>query len=409
MLLKWIAHTWASSNLRKEEARTQRLLSRYDSEKAECDSRIADRKSDYQRKIKERQEMRNRELEEYIQFMNSRLQAASNYMPKLDQFQTYLFTCVDSWMKVDLIQQEIDICKKKIDAIFSTKGLIDAYINELNKLSQRQGRHVWREMTTNRPLTVSNAYVDKAQRNVERGSKLSNDEFRNELQRLQSHRDALYKEVNVLLDERKILHASKDEAELAHNANKQTLGALYNDCCDHWKEIRNGFESFYANTTTEHNYVNQWLRNIKEGGTLEGIIEVIKNSHEIIKCAQEKYDPIKDDYLAYREIINNAHSSGDYPSNFSLIKSNLDNLRPIAQDRGALMASRHFLYGWRDELRGYIDKLKRLHPDETLDCLYALLIEEREVNTWRAFGINTYKQRVAYSNKQRGDQHAAAN
>ena len=51
MLLKWIAHTWASSNLRKEEARTQRLLSQYDSEKAASDRRIAARKSDYQRKI----------------------------------------------------------------------------------------------------------------------------------------------------------------------------------------------------------------------------------------------------------------------------------------------------------------------------------------------------------------------
>ncbi len=66
MLLKWFAHTWASSNLRKEEARTQRLLSQYDSEKAAADRRIATRKSDYQHKIKERQEMRDRELGEYI-------------------------------------------------------------------------------------------------------------------------------------------------------------------------------------------------------------------------------------------------------------------------------------------------------------------------------------------------------
>ena len=73
------------------------------------------------------------------------------------------------------------------------------------------------------------------------------------------------------------------------------------------------------------------------------------------------------------------------------------------------MASRRFLYGRRDELRGYIEKLKLLHPDEVLDSLYALLSEEREVNTWRAFGINTYKQRIAYRNKQKGDQHAAAN
>ena len=409
MLLKWFAHTWASSNLRKEEARTQRLLSQYDSEKAAADRRIATRKSDYQHKIKERQEMRDRELGEYIQFMNSRLQAASNYMPKLDQFQTFTFTCVDSWMKVDLIQQEIDIYKKKIEAIFSTIGLIDAYISELTKLSQRQGRHVWREMIAERPLTVSNVYVDKIKRNVDRGSKLSNDEFRNELKRLQSHRDALHQEVKVLLDERKALHASKDEVELVHNANKQTLDTLYNDCRDHWNEILKGFESYYANTTTEHEYVNQWLSNLKEGGTLKEITEVINTSHEIIKCAQEIYDGIKDDFEGYREIIQTARRTGEYPSNYSSIKACYDKLLPIAKDRGALMASRRFLYGRRDELRGYIEKLKLLHPDEVLDSLYALLSEEREVNTWRAFGINTYKQRIAYRNKQKGDQHAAAN
>ncbi|MDD2810332.1 hypothetical protein [Rhodoferax sp.] len=410
MLLKWIAHTWASSNLRKEEARTQRLLSRYDSEKAACDSRIADRKSDYQRKIKERQEMRNRELQEYIQRMNSSLQAVSNYMPKLDKFQTFTFTCLDSWMKVDLIQQEIGICNKKIEALRSTIDLIDAYITELNKLSQRQGRHVWREMTAKRPLTVSNDYVDKTRRNIDRGSKLSNDEFSNELKRLRSRRDALRKEVSVLIDERVILWARKDEVELVHNANKQTLGALHNDCCDQWNEVLKGFESYYVNKTTEHNYVNQWLRNLKEGGTLEEITEVIDKSYELIKLAQEKYDPIKGDFLECRTIVNNARSSGDYPSNYSLVKSNLNKLRPIVQDQFDLIASKRFLCGWRDELRGYIDKLKRLHPDETLNSICALLLlsEKREVNTWQAFGIKTY-QRVAYSNKQRGDQHAAAN
>lgn len=409
MFLKWIAHTWASSNLRKEEARTQRLLNQYDREKAAADCRIAARKSDYQRKLKQRQEMRNRELEEYIQFMNSHLQAASNYMPKLDQFQTFTFTCVDSWMKVDLIQQEIDIYKKKIEAIFSTIGLIDAYISELTKLSQRQGRHVWREMIAERPLTVSNAYVDKTKRNVDRGSKLSNDEFRHELKRLQSHRDALHKEVKVLRDKHKALHASKEEVELVHNANKQTLDTLYNDCRDHWNEILKGFESYYANTTTEHEYVNQWLSNLKEGGTLKEITEVINTSHEIIKRAEEVYDGIKDDFEGSREIIQTARRTGEYPSNYSSIKACYDKLLPIAKDKGALKASRHFLYGRRDELRSYIEKLKLLHPDEVLDSLYALLSEEREVNTRRAFGINTYKQRVAYRNKQKAVQHVAAN
>ena len=405
MLLKWIAHRWASSNLRKEEVRTQRLLSEYDSLKATTERRIANRKSDYQYRIKQRQETLERELTQYIEFMNTRLEAASGYMLKLDQFQTFTLTCVDSWIKVDLLQQEINIYTKKIEALFSTICLLDAYISELTKLAQRQGRHVWREMTNARPLTVDNAFVDRQRQRIDKGSKLNHEEFRYEHKRLASHRDALYKEVKLLIDERKELHARKSEVEVVHNANKKTLEALYDVCCEQWKEMLRAFETYYSNTSSESAYVNQWMMHLKEGGTLREIVTLLGTAHEMINCANETFAPVKDEYYAFKAIIQKARQSNEYASDYSTVKVNYDKLKPIAKDCWELSQARTVLYSRRDELRGYIENLKKLHPDEVLDTLYVLLKEERDVNTWQAFGINTQKQRIEYHNKQKGVPH----
>lgn len=406
MLLKWIAHCWAGSNLRKEEARTQRLLNEYDSAKAQSERRIAKRQSDYQRRIQQRQETLERDLKQYIEFLNTRLEVASGYMPKLDQFQTFTFTCVDSWIKVDLLQQEINIHTKKIEALFSTMGLLDAYISELTKLSQRQGRHAWREMTNARPLTVDNAFVDRQRQRIDKSSKLHHEEFLNERKRLASHRDALHKEVKLLIDERKQLHARKSEVEVVHNANKKTLEALHDACCGQWKEMLRAFEHYYASTPSESAYVNQWMAHLKEGGTLREIVILLGTAHEMSGCANEIFAPVKDGYYANKAIIQKARQSNEYPSDYSTVKANYDKWKPAAKDCWELGQARTVLYSRRDELRGYIEKLRKLHPDEVLDTLHALMQEECDVNIWQAFGINTQKQRIEYRNQQRGVPHA---
>lgn len=68
--------------------------------------------------------------------MNQQLTITTGYLPKLNNFQDLMFCCVDSWMYMDLYQQELNILSKKMNNLFSTINLLDAYMFELKKLSE---------------------------------------------------------------------------------------------------------------------------------------------------------------------------------------------------------------------------------------------------------------------------------
>lgn len=411
---KYVAQSWASSKLEQEEAHTQSLLRKLDRAKAAANEKVQAKKNDYSRKIKAHQEKRNEQLKAHIDFMNEQLQITAGYLPELNQFQSFTFTCVDSWMHVDLCQQEIDIVYQKISAIVNTIGLIDAYISELNKLSQRQGRHAWREFIAARRLTVTNDFVDKTKNRIDRTSKSNHDEFKNELKRLQSHRNALYKEANSLRTERAALLRRKKMLGQRHIANKKALTEKYESCTEHWRQIAKKFEAYYAFEVSELRYVNEWLADLKEGGTLPEIIQVIGAANEIVKSATETFNNLNDEYQPYKRRVKAARDSNEYPDTFANDNAQRKRLAPMVtaafEDKKALVDARSFLYNRRNELRGYIDRIKPLHPDAAIDAMCEILNADREFNTWLAFGISTSKQkREHWEKKQYRIENAATN
>lgn len=394
---KYVAQSWASSKLEQEEAHTQSLLRKLDRAKAVANENLQAKKNDYSRKIKAHQEKRNEQLKVHIDFMNEQLQITAGYLPELNQFQSFTFTCVDSWMHVDLCQQELDIASQKISAVVTTIGLIDSYISEINRLSQRQGRHAWRELTAARELTVTNDFVEKAKDRIDRTSKFNHHELKNELKRLQSHRNALYKEATNLRAERADLIRRKKMLDKQHSENKKALTEKYESCTEHWRQIAKKFEAYYAFEVSELRYVNEWLADLKEGGTLPEIIKVIGTANEIVKSATETFNNLNDEYQPYKRRVKAARDSNEYPDTFANDNAQRKRLAPMVtaafEDKKALVDARSFLYTRRDELRGYIDRIKPLHPDAAIDAMCEILNADREFNTWLAFGINTSKQR----------------
>ena len=89
-------------------------------------------------------------------------------------------------MQVDLCQQEINIVSQRVSAIDTTIGLIDAYLIEIDKLSQRQDRHDWRKLTEACEITVTNVFVDKTIERINRTSKSNNDELKQEIKRIKN-------------------------------------------------------------------------------------------------------------------------------------------------------------------------------------------------------------------------------
>ena len=142
MILKAIARLWASSKLEEETAHTLALARRLETDQAEANRRVNAKKAEYTRQINAHQEKRNKELKQYIDFMNSQLEINRRSLNEIAEIQNFIFVWIDSWMHLDLCNQEINIVNEKLNAIYSTRSLIGAYINELNQQAQRQGRHV---------------------------------------------------------------------------------------------------------------------------------------------------------------------------------------------------------------------------------------------------------------------------
>lgn len=404
MIFKTIFHWWASSKLEKEEAQTQSRIRELDRAKATANKRVQEKKCEYSHKIKTHQEKRNNGLKIYIDFMNEQLQITAGYLPELHQFQSYTFICVDSWMNVDLCQQEIDIVSQKISAIVTTIGLLDAYISELNRLSQRQGRYAWREFTEARKLTVTNDFIEKTKHRIDRTSKSHHDEFKDELKRLQSHRNALYKETSKLRTERADLIRRKKSLDKQHSENKKSLAGRYKSCTEHWRKIAAKFESYYAYEASDFKYVDEWLGGLKEGGTLPEIKQVLRTTvKESVMSAIENHKNLEKERKHYASIVKNAHDTNDYPASFASAKAQRDRLtgevNSAWKDRSDRINAKSYLCSRRDELQSYINRIKPLHPDAAIDAICEILSSDREFNAWRAFGINTSKQKNDYWEK----------
>jgi len=398
--LKAIAHSWAESKLKKETAYTQSLIRELDHAKTEANKRVEAKRNDYSHKIKAHQEKRNKELKIYIDFMNDQLKITGTYLQELNNFQNFTFVCADSWMHVDLCQQEIDIISKKLDAIYSTIGLLDAYIFELDKQSQRQGRYAWREFTATRELPIVNDFVDNTKRRIEREFKNRNDEFKNESKRLQSHRTALHNEANALLVERNTLFENKKTIDEKHNNNKNALADKYYACVEFWNRIAKAFEDWYAYKPSENHYANDWLRELRDGGTLPEIREFIKVHIESMKCANEDFRRLDDEYQPYKSRVKEARETQNYPDTFAYDNAEKKRLSPQVTEAYELAQAGKIFITRLNEMQGYIDRIFPLHPDEVMSSLCEMLNTDREFDNWSAFDYRTKKQRREYREKK---------
>ena len=400
-MIKAFVHWWASSKLEKEEAHTKSLIRELDREKEAVKQRLQVKKRNYSERIQSHQEKRNKELKEHIDFMNDQLTITTGYLPKLNKFLDLMFSCVDSWMYMDLYQQELNILSKKINNLFSTINLLDAYMFELKKLSQSQERYAWRELTTKRELTVKNDFILKTNERIERTSKSNYEEFKKELMRLQSHRSALFKQVNQLRTESSDLSVKKKEATEEHKTNKNTLKKEYELCVEKWKQISKGFEAYYAFKECDLEQVNMWMSGLSEGGTLREIRQVVvKIANEDVEQANQTFNEVKGEFQRYKRRVQDAHDTKEYPESFSSDKVKRDHLKikhnEAFDERKKLIEARSFLYTRRDELQGYIERIKPLHPDAGIDSLFEMLSLDRAFDVWSIFGINTHKAKNKY-------------
>ncbi|MBU9828774.1 hypothetical protein J1779_02380 [Rahnella sp. FC061912-K] len=407
MLLKAFSKWWAGSKLQEETAVTQALVRRLENEQAEASQRINSKKEEYARQLIAHQDKRNTELGQYLAFLNSQLESAGAYVAILNNFQNLIMPCIESWMNVDLCKQNIIIINDKIKAIHSTISLMDAWREELNNQAQRQSRQTWREFTAQRPLTVTGDFITKTLTSIERSAKISNDDFNFELNRLKSHRSELSKSLASLRVQLNTLYEERRSVEALHDANKSALAEEYTLCIASWNILSKRFENYYAYELTHNTYADHWLRGLNEGGSLPEIIKVIGTATEIINCASEVLSNLNEQYQPYKRRVQAAHDTKNYPASFPNDKAEKKRLAPMVtaafKDKKELITARAILFARREELKGFVEKIKPLHPDSAIESVCEMLSADRDFNAFFAFGFNTKKQKRSHWEKKKAE------
>lgn len=71
------------------------------------------------------------------------------------------------------------------------------------------------------------------------------------------------------------------------------------------------------------------------------------------------------------------------------------------QDKKELITARAILFTRRDELKGFVEKIKPLHPDSAIESVCEMLSADRDFNAFLAFGFNTKKQKRSHWEKKK--------
>lgn len=409
MIFKTIAHAWASSNLQKEVDKTRVLINQLEARKKLAEQNIQEKKKKYESKILSYKEEKDRKLNKHIDFMNNQLETTQDYMLDLNTFIEMMFKCIESWMQVDLCNQELKLIDQKKYTIQSTIDLIEAYINELKNLSQYKERKIWNNSIKERKLTISHDFIVSTEDRIKRNFNANSDEFKNEIKRLKSYVDTLKHEINNIKIERQNIKKQLDKLRYTHEKNKETLRLQFELCLKFWNQISKEFESYYAFEKCDLDYVNEWLLGLEGGGTLSEITytlkkivpEVIRSNKQHHNDLNRDHRDLRDQQLHYKNLVKMAHNNQDY-TNLSEIKEKRNNFRQKADDvwedicnikkeLERIYEARDFLKSRQSELYTYINSIKPLHPKQVINEFYEMLNDE-QVNPYRVFGISNGKR-----------------
>lgn len=409
-IAKSAAHSWAKSNLAAKRADIQASIDALECEKENAAQRIQNQKENYAQKIREYQNKCNQELQEYIAFLNQLLGGVvQHYIPRLEHFQQLMFSCIHSWMQVDMLQRRINTISQTIDAIDATMALYEAYIDELKKLSQRQSRMEWRHLMENRSLTVSGELIEKISTNIEEDSHSGNDKFRREIHRLKSEKEKLWYERGRLLSEHQSRMEEKTHLFNQHKQNQLMLKEEYTRCIQTLQYMKKSIWNYYSVYPTGNQYADVWLARIANtlsSREMEGVrLSIIRVKRELITNSVADVKECKEQFQYYRRRIKKAHDTGDY-STLDEDKEKrgewYERLADAVEHQKIAFEAQTIIDPLLDEanemaieaneMAMHIRNLFKLHPDRSIEKLRELF-PDKGVSTWNLLGISTAKEK----------------
>ena len=426
MILKKVAHYFAKEGLASHEADTRAAITRFEFEKEASEFRINERIISLRDKLSSQADKRDEELKEYIAKLNEFVNVATEMQPFVHKLYEQMFEAFEVWGRMKLCQQDMAIELSKRELLQKEVNLFEDALKALDQIAENEDKCHWKNLTATEPLLLSNAYIIKEMRTVERWQKTQDREYKIQHRRVASaireNKAKLTKcRINIsdIREEQKLLN---DQLKM----NREQVRSIYNILGDKYRTAQNNVKSMFAGKCDDLYYYvekednlekslieSSWLsrisnlfRNISEIVSEKsripdnwGSMDELKSSLDLYKDElNDLFDEKKDyqkDFDKYNKKIKQARVIDDYSTFDSdkIQKSLANQLKNECQQQIVLIKPKKDQLGAHlSEIRKMLGWLKEISPQKYVEKMYKMCEEMQDDGVdmyWRSINIRT--------------------
>lgn len=403
MLLKFLTHIFCSSSLDKERSKTDRVVAEYHEKEAQVKARLQ-RKADECRDIASAHAAkRNQQLDEFVTILNTTVTSANDYLPHLASFQDCMFMAFNSWMQLDAENRKVELIREKLNTLYVSRDLLNAFEAEIQRLTQKEERHAWHLTLKERPVRVNSDLIKSTIEKLERTRNTSARQFKMDVQRIRSHKSHLRAQIREMehdLDKQK---SSMTSLQQAHSKVKADLNQRYRFCVDRLKEMRSTLEDYYCRQPTMSPLADSWI-GIEEGlMDIKGLKALHREHKDNFEAARLEFQLAKEERSDILNQIQYCKDSGDF-SNFDSLKASKINSQQRYNDAKneyfGIRDARTEIFKRPNEVDGLLSRINRLSPDQSILNLMKLFEVDDSFNPMWALGVSTAEQRRLHWEKR---------
>ncbi len=390
MLFKAIAHYFSKKSLDRHQSETNAELARYEVEKEQSDFRIQEHQMEMKESLEATVTAKNAEIEALVDTLNAYCSSATEMQSMMLALNRHIVEALDLWWQREPLRRLTRYHNERIHLIQKEKRFYVEAMSSYDAICETEERKAWSHITESFPLAIDNKHVRDAQKHVDRWEEDREHELDFQKKRIKSAINAASRRLSSLCEERDATKEAEKALSIQLTQEREEVQHLYLKLKKHWFSIDDEINNHFLLSFSELKDKKRELFSLKDD-----LYEVLNEN--------------KTNWEFYSSRIAEARKSDDY-STFETDKSNrqvwydlnTETFQELTDVKEKISETSKQI----DIIRKLKELLNKLHPDQQVEKVFALLMETEDKNGerlyWDALGIKTKKvQKVLPSIQKR--------
>ncbi|MGF1731212.1 hypothetical protein [Photobacterium kasasachensis] len=379
MLFKAIAHYFSKKRLDRHQRETNAELARYEVEKEQSDFRIQEHQMVLKESLEATATAKNAELEALVDTLNAYCSSATEMQPMMMALNGHIVDALDLWWQREPLRRLTRYHNERIHLIAKEKSFYIEAMSAYDAMCETEERKAWRHITESVPLAIDNVHVHAAQKHVDRWEEDREHELVAQKKRIKSAISAASRKLSTIREEKDATKEAEKALSLQLKQEREVVRRLYRELKAHWFSINDEINNHFPLSFSE----------------------LMDKKRELFALKDDLYEDLnenKEQLAIYKSRIAYAHEHDDYSTfetdkrnrqvYFNLNAETFEELNDVKEEIGETLEQIGTIFKLRE-------LLNKLHPDQQVEKIFALLMETEEKNGeqlyWDALGIKTKK------------------